>query len=355
MHHRLLAVLAGGLVLAVPAAAEAATKTMRAGPPAADQRTLQNRYGSDVNAFFPTSVSIRRGDRVRFVPAGFHTAEVLGRGKRGTPLFSPTGTTANQQDAAGNPFWFNGQPNLGFTRSLLQGAYGKTVAFTGARSVNSGLPLADDVKPMVVRFDRTGTFTVLCNVHPDMKGTVRVRSRRSSVPSARSDARRVRNQVAAAKRIADDLAETRQPANTVGVGAAGRQGVDYFGFVPRRLTVPAGTTVDFKMPSRSREVHTVTFGPGEADKGTGYVGDIAKTFESPEVDPRGLYPSEPPGSVGTLTPGLHGNGFWNSGLLAPAGKIPNIPASSRLTFGQAGTYGYVCLIHPFMKGEVVVQ
>jgi plastocyanin len=32
-----------------------------------------------------------------------------------------------------------------------------------------------------------------------------------------------------------------------------------------------------------------------------------------------------------------------------------LPASSQLTFGAAGTYNFYCLIHPFMKGTVVVQ
>ena len=41
---------------------------------------------------------------------------------------------------------------------------------------------------------------------------------------------------------------------------------------------------------------------------------IAATFAgAPVIDPRGVYPSDT--SLQTLTPTLHGNGFWNSGAL----------------------------------------
>ncbi|MEA2146847.1 MAG: hypothetical protein QOG59_2434, partial [Solirubrobacteraceae bacterium] len=33
---------------------------------------------------------------------------------------------------------------------------------------------------------------------------------------------------------------------------------------------------------------------------------------------------------------------------------PN-PVSAQIKFTQAGTYHYICLIHPFMQGTVVVK
>jgi plastocyanin len=51
---------------------------------------------------------------------------------------------------------------------------------------------------------------------------------------------------------------------------------------------------------------------------------------------------------------LHGNGFWNSGVLDGSSATP-LPNSSKVTFGAPGTYNFYCLIHPFMKGSVVVQ
>ncbi len=50
---------------------------------------------------------------------------------------------------------------------------------------------------------------------------------------------------------------------------------------------------------------------------------------------------------------MHGNGFWNSGLLDSDDATPN-PQSTQVAFGAAGTFAYICIIHPFMKGEVTV-
>ena len=71
-------------------------------------------------------------------------------------------------------------------------------------------------------------------------------------------------------------------------------------------------------------------------------------------DPRGAYPSEPPPlGVPSYTGTLHGNGFWNSGLLDGNDGSP-LPASTQVRFAAAGTFAYLCLIHPFMRGEVTV-
>jgi plastocyanin len=48
--------------------------------------------------------------------------------------------------------------------------------------------------------------------------------------------------------------------------------------------------------------------------------------------------------------------FINSGLLFPQGKgPPNAGTSFTLTFEKAGTYNYYCIVHPWMKGKVVVS
>ena len=72
------------------------------------------------------------------------------------------------------------------------------------------------------------------------------------------------------------------------------------------------------------------------------------------LDPRGVYPSEPPGTTATFTSALHGNGFWNSGILDQSSASAQLPASNVVRFGAAGTYDYYCIIHPFMHGQVVV-
>lgn len=349
------------LALAVPGTAQAAKQTVFMGTPPASQKSFQS-TGSDVNAFFPSSVRIRRGDTVSFVPVGFHTADFPPAGGSPIPLLSPTGDVASGvNDAAGIPFWFNSQPLLGFDPRLLKSGFGKTYV-KGALRVSSGLPLADKPKPMNVRFPRSGSFTYFCSVHPGMKGTVRVVGQGQGVPTARSNARRVAAQAAAALKTARSLAKNTKPAaNTVSLGADGKGGVHFFGMLPGKLTVAAGTTVKFAMPTRSTEVHTATFGPGDPSKDpakdpANYLAPIAKTFEgAPFIDPRGTYPSQPPGSPpAALSPALHGNGFWSSGGLDTSSASP-LPASGSVTFTTAGTYKFYCLIHTFMAGTITVQ
>jgi plastocyanin len=77
---------------------------------------------------------------------------------------------------------------------------------------------------------------------------------------------------------------------------------------PPTLTVPAGTTVTWN--NEDSTLHTVTSGSAETGEGTG-----------------------------TL---------FDSGYLT-AGK------TFQYTFSNAGTFDYHCILHPFMKGQVVVN
>lgn len=344
-----------GTALAVPAGADAATKSVFMGTPPASQKTFE-KTGSDVNAFFPSSIRVRAGDSVAFTPVGFHSIDFPAAGGRPLALIAPTGKKiTGVSDAAGIPFWFNNADQLGFDKRLLTMKFGKTLS-KGATRVGSGLPLGDKLKPFKVRFARSGTFTYFCNVHPKMKGTVRVVSKSSPVPSARADALRVKQQAAAALAVAKKLrGSVTPPANTVSVGAEGKGGVTFFGFLPDKLTVPTGTTVKFAMPATSTEDHTATTGPGDADKATTYLGAIAKSFQGAVFDGRATYPSEVPGTPPAgLSPALHGNGYWNSGVMDALAASP-LPAENSVRFTTPGTYNFVCLIHTFMKGTVTVQ
>jgi plastocyanin len=347
------------LALAVPTAAQAAAKkkTVYVGTPPASEK-LFTKTGSDVNAFFPNSVRVHVGDSVSFAPAGFHTLDLPPAGQGPVGLFAPTGKKIlGLSDEAGNPFWFDGQNELGFDPRLLRSSYGKTLVKTPAARIESGLPLGNNLKPVTVRFPKAGVYTYYCDLHPGMKGTVRVVSRRSPIPSARVEAARIKHQVASALAVAKTLASSVKPAaNTVSMGADGKHNVHYFGFLPGNLTVPAGTTVRFAMPTNSTEVHTATFGPSGTDAASfdsSYVGKIAATLEQPVPDPKALYPSDVPGPPVALSPALHGNGFWSTGALDGIAASP-LPQANTVTFSTPGIYTYVCLIHPFMKGRVTV-
>jgi plastocyanin len=349
-----LGVLAASL--AVVSAAPAATKTVMMGLPPSAAKAFNDRLQVDVNDYFPHKVVINAGDSVRFVPRGFHTMDLPGTGEGPVPLFSPNGQTiGGATDAAGVPFWFNGQPQLGFSPPLLESAFGKTVTHKAGTRVQSGLPLQNRPKPFVVRFGEPGRYTYVCDIHTGMKGVVVVRPSTKAVPSARADRRKVAAQVARDLAVARQLPKATPPAGVVDLGEAGPHGVEYFGMLPERIQVPVGGTVRFRMTQGSYEVHTATFGPGNPlEDPNSYLGMLASSFESPVLEGAAAYPSDPPGSPVTLSPTTHGNGFWNSGVLDAARSTP-VPEDGSLQFGTAGDFDYYCLVPPCMRGTVVVR
>jgi plastocyanin len=358
LSHRIKAAIAAGVAVLVvaPAGASAATKTVNMGIPPASAKKFRP-TGSDVNAFFPSSTTIHAGDSVRFLAVGFHNLDLPKKGGKPTPLIAPTGQAiAAANDAAGAAFWFNGQQNLQFNLpALAPVGFGKKFTYTGAKGVQSGLPVANKPKPVTVKFAKTGSFTYYCDVHSGMKASVKVVAKSKPVPSARADAKKLDDQVSKALSVAKGLSKVKPPAGVVDLGVAGKGGVEFFDMVPKTSTVPVGTTLTFRMSPGTYEDHTATFGPGDPEKEpTSYLGTIAKSFEGTTLDQSGVYASEAPGTLATLTPALHGNGFWNSGVLDGSGATP-LPAANQVTFGAAGTYNFYCLIHPFMKGTVVVQ
>jgi len=347
---------AAALALALPATAGAATKSVFMGTPPAVAKAMQA-TGADANAFFPSSIAIHVGDRIRFVPVGFHTVHVLGRSGKPTTPFIPTGKTiAGVNDELGLPFWFNGQAELGSNPTVFgPGKLGKTVVTDGTKEIQSGAPLSEKAKPMTVKFTRAGLFAYVCDIHPGMNATVRVVAKSKPVPSAAADALRVKLQSKKALAVAKAFKNVKPPANTVDVGLSGRGGVSFFAFAPDKLTVPVGTLVTFRMASGDVETHTATTGPGNPEKDPkSYLGKLAASLEGPAADQKALYPSDVPVAPAALTPASHGNGFWNSGALDSAGASP-LPNQAQVRFAAAGTYEYYCMIHPFMHATITAQ
>ena len=347
--------IAVAALLAVPGVAEAKTKSVNLGIPPKSAKAFEP-LGVDVNDFFPHEVTINRGDKVKFLPVGFHSFDLPARGGAMIPLISPTGDkVAGVNDAAGQPFWFNGQDMVGFTGALAQGTFGKKLSYNGSKRVASGLPLGNNLKPVTVTFKKTGKFTYFCNIHAGMKGIVSVKPKGKKVPSAKADKKAIKRQVAASIKTSKQLPKVTPPANTVNVGVAGKHGEEFFGFVPSAMTIPTGTTLNFRMSPGSYDVHTATTGPGNPEsEPASYLGEIAASFQGAVFDPRAVYPSEQPPAIGTLTPALHGNGFWNSAVMDTAAGT-QLPASNSVTFGAPGKYEFYCMIHPFMHATVTVQ
>lgn len=342
--------------LFVPAAAFARPATViSAGPPASIRplaikilgRSLARATSPDVNAFFNGRTTIHVGDRVAFVLNGFHTVDLPGASRSDLPLLLPGPTVSGVNDAAGNPFWFNGKvPSIGLNPALLQRS--RTLTYNGRNRIDSGLPLGPP-RPLVVTFSKTGTYKFFCDVHPGMVGYVIVKPKAAKIPTAKQNAaavlRTAVRDLVALKKVAT---HSKQPTATVSVGESTPSGGELFAMFPSTLTVKPGTVVRFHISSHSRETHTVTFGP------VAYLTKLASGFQGVSFPAQGVYPSDPFQPL-TLTPSSHGNGFANLGALDSDPATKQIPSSGTIDFTTPGTYHYICLIHPFMHGTIIVK
>ena len=107
--------------------------------------------------------------------------------------------------------------------------------------------------------------------------------------------------------------------------------------------------VTFRMSKHSCETHTATFGPAAYLSRPGQRVHAGRSFP-----PQGAYPSDPTQPI-METPTAHGNGFANTGVLDKDPSTATIPPSSKIEFTAPGTYHFICLIHPFMRGTIIVK
>lgn len=113
-------------------------------------------------------------------------------------------------------------------------------------------------------------------------------------------------------------------------------------YFPNPLTINAGDTVVWRFAG----FHTVTFNGNEPPLpllGPGpNPGELA-------LGPA-FFPAGPQGPNATY----NGTGYASSGT-PPEGGPQDQPFTYNLTFTKPGLYGYVCTLHPGMRGEVLVQ
>ena len=349
---RLVHVVVAVAALAAPATAGAATMVVQMGPPPSGERSL-TALRSAANAFFPTNVAVRAGDRVRFVPNAYHTVDLPPRGGGPLNYGVPSGRATGVADAAGRQFWFRGFETFVLHPKLRPSGGPRTWSYDGTKRLNSGIPSTVGDNPLTVRFRRRGVYEYFCNIHGGMKGSVRVLPRARRVPTSTDERTRVARQVRDAIRTAKRLAGKRALRRTIHVGRAGRGGVERFAFSPAALTVTAGTTVTFRVTTGSRVSHTATTGPGSPSDPNSYLGELARAPLGSQLNLAVAFPSEPPtvGVVG-LTPRSHGNGFWNSGVMHGRGPTPG---KSRVRFSERGAYRFYCMLHPSMSTLVTVK
>jgi plastocyanin len=375
---RLGAAVVAGIVisLVLPLAAGAATWHVYQGLPTKAQKQKAFLGGHDIDAidFFPHKLTIHVGDKVQFVQTAFHQLDLPAVGQKRLTLLVQKGTVGHVVGADGIPFWYadKGLPDFGFNSRIIKGhpkvdysptkraaKHGRHVTYNGKKRVVTPIPFNAGPKPITVRFTRAGTFRYYCDLHPGESGVVRVLRRHKRTPGVKGYKRSLDRQIARDRKVANHIHKHHPlPADTVSVGYAGKHNVEIFRFLPQTLHVTVGTTVRFQISPRSVESHTATtagpHNPETAPNTT--IGQIAASFFAPKFDPRGVYPSDAFGTTGVLTKSSHGEGFWNSGVLdnQDAGPAAATPTFNNVTFDQAGSYDFYCMVHPQMHGRVVV-
>jgi plastocyanin len=159
-------------------------------------------------------------------------------------------------------------------------------------------------------------------------------------------------------------------------------------FVPQNIEIKAGESVTWDNPTTVGEPHTVTFvldnntmtnivSPFAVPNSTEFaaispnsnneplkvpgknnvvIGVNARSFVPTVIDSQGSVKQfAPPNAAYTM------NGsekYVNSGWLLPKGQQQSYPGSGNtftVTFQKAGTYSYICGLHPWMVGTVVVK
>lgn len=361
MQHRfratlIVATMAVGLVCGT---AGAATKTTTAGPPLAKPPAGVPPY-ADVPQFFPTTTAVHAGDTVKWKFFGFHSVYFPKQGGKNVVLLTADATRKYAElDPAGAPFFFNGGPQLVANPPAAFPLGGKTE--DGKAATGSGVPQSDSFV-YKLKFPKAGSFTYYCTIHANMKATVKVLPKVKKVRSVAADKKAIDKQVATA--IAAVKKDDKRAPAAGDVVEAGRDtnATSLLAFFPAKKTVPVGTKVDFRMSPKTNEIHTVTFGSDAILAKGGFVDTVEKAVIAPlpGTGQNGPPVLGMPGSVfypsdqGPLSfDGTQHGGFLNAGLMG-AKPLP-LPTHDEVTFTKAGTYNYVCMIHPEMKGQIIVQ
>lgn len=321
----ILAIVALGTALVATTASAAVTFPISAGAQSGDG-TVQ------IYDFIPKPVAINVGDTVTWtVPSlEFHTVTFFsGAPNEGFVVMGPRGPMINPVAA-----FPTGGPN-----------------YDGTGVVSSGLLEKDQTFSLT--FTKAGTYDYVCMVHPKMVAQVIVREAGEAADTPES----VQAQVA--PHVANDLAtrtlnvllsnlkdEMADGAVSTVIAGAGDGHVAVYAFLPGRAAAGVGDVVTW-INKDTDTPHTVTFLAGN---------------DAPEVVMPQPQPAGPPllllNSAVVLPSGLSeadaydGSVFLNSGFIGPESPTGSTAFSVRFT--RPGTYSYVCLLHPIMKGTVTV-
>ncbi len=352
---------------------------------------------AESDLFFPGKIEVHTGDELHFTSESFHTATLLPVGAGPVDWIEDNAALGSSEpyslavpDPDDGPTAYKfGNAAIFPTDSTCGGAGQPACSFNGTSVLNSGISFFATGGPMdftaTVGASAGGTFYVVCIVHgSNMR--LRVDVVGNAEPASDPDRLDKENQETLAQATASALAlhakfsalrtYHEEPDGTVvwdaWAGVDSRH-VSLFAMYPAKLVVDKGDTVQWHFDDLWTEDHTVTF---PLDIGR----EIARNTGVPVCDPdgdAGPGPDNPPDlteppfcSVPTQLEGdfddrfvfPDGNGTFrggddlsSSGVLGATSILGN--DSYELTFGALSgkePFKYLCLIHPFMRGKVVV-
>lgn len=361
-----------------PSASGAQTRTVKV-----DNSTSQ--FVGGFLAYFPNQVTVHPGDTVDFtetfsgephsVTLGTLVEKGLAAAKTADPNGPPPADLAalptmlpqgpgDADQRAVNPCFVDSGaiPSDGTAKcaTTTQPAFTGTQAYYNSGFLNKGshfaVKLAADVAP--------GTYHYYCNLHgPDMSGTITVAPASTPIP-AQSDVDAAGK--AQLDAIVTKLAPAAQAASTgqanlpgaaanlAGFGSQAVTNAQIEQFYPATISAKVGEKVSWTFIG----VHTITFGAAtpppfvitQAPDGAYHLDPHAA---APVPPPSGAPPASSGSAPTTVDGGTYsGTGLHSSGIHQ---SFPPALVTYDLTFSKAGTYNYVCLIHPGMIGQVVVK
>lgn len=294
-------------------------------------------YGS----FFPGTVSARPGDTIVFDNRSsndIHTVTfgvkgdrsdqppaVLKTGQANPTVFAPCFTTEPARPQLTCP-----PPTAGAQEFTGSGYWNSGIILPTALPAEAGpkqatVKLAAGIAP--------GSYAITCVLHPFMEGTLKVVGADGDRLAPAQVALAADRELGEAKIQAAAIAVPKPAPVANGVEVTSGWGdklVAVNRFDPEAVSVKAGQTVSW-LSASGWMPHTVSFQP---------------PFKSP-VEPNAFLPT------GMKSGGRFSGGVSHSGMIGPPAEAPSDRFS--LIFTKAGTYPYLCLLHPGMAGTVQVS
>jgi plastocyanin len=381
MRRILLCVLVAVFSLGVAACGGSSSSSAQTRTVQVDGKT--DKFNGDFLAYFPDQVTVHAGDTVDFRENWTGEPHTVTFGTLAEKDISAGKADANAQQSLPNLI-----PGEDFAQNAAQPCYLATGSppgdpktactkdqqtqkdFDGTQSFyNSGfLPEGADFKVKLASTTKPGRYSYFCLLHgPMMSGSITVVGSDKSVPSADTV-----NNLATTQKAA--LVNKVLPAynaaragqfpvpgvkNVAGYGSPDVSNVGINEFIPATIQAKVGQPVSWAMIG----AHTISFGKAPTEPGKFYSKAPDGSWHLNQAfAPAGFPPAPqpggntPPNAPIALTP-LNG-GSYDGTTFRSTGVVQSFPpaiVAPQLTFTKAGTYTYVCLIHPGMGGVVTVS